>query len=66
MSSDHNQICVCYDLLIASHTSQIFYNPFFLFKNKIKHQNYNLISNEIDHECFNNIALITCVYNRAL
>ena len=30
MSSDYNQMCLCYDLFIASHTFHFFSNPIFL------------------------------------
>ena len=64
MSSEHIQMCVCYDLLIASHTFQIFSNPFSYFETKSNIKITFWFQTNFDNECFNNIKLITYVYNR--
>ena len=62
MSSDHDQMCVCYDLLIASHTFQTFLTIFSYFKTKSNIKITIWFQTNFDNECFNNIALITFVY----
>ena len=65
MSSDHIQICVCYDLLIASYTFQIFSNPFSYFETKSNIKITIWFQTNFDNDFFNNIELITYVYKRA-